>query len=77
MNHITVDEYGLYCRAGGFWIDPRRPVPRALITHAHPGSGAYLCSRPCAPFLAHRLGGSGAAVRLEPLDGGSGRPYHC
>ena len=39
-----------------------------LITHAHadharPGSDAYRCSRPCAPFLAHRLGGSGAAVR--------------
>lgn len=75
MNLITVDEHGLYCRAGGFWIDPWRPVPRAVITHAHadharPGSDAYLCSRPCAPFLAHRLGGSGAAVRLEPLDFG-------
>ncbi|MEI6112457.1 MAG: DNA ligase-associated DEXH box helicase, partial [Cyanobium sp. ELA712] len=37
---------GLYCPAAGAWIDPQRPVPRALITHGHadharPGCGAY------------------------------------
>jgi putative mRNA 3-end processing factor len=26
---------GLYCRTGGFYIDPLRPVDRALVTHAH------------------------------------------
>jgi putative mRNA 3-end processing factor len=26
---------GLCCRAGGFYIDPLRPVDRALVTHAH------------------------------------------
>ena len=26
---------GLYCPAGGFHIDPLRPVDKALITHAH------------------------------------------
>ena len=26
---------GLYCPAGDFFIDPVRPVPRALITHGH------------------------------------------
>ncbi|MEO6065128.1 MAG: ligase-associated DNA damage response exonuclease [Lysobacterales bacterium] len=26
---------GLYCPAGDFWIDPWRPVPNAIITHAH------------------------------------------
>ena len=38
---------GLYCPAGDFHIDPWRPVPRAVITHAHAdharrGHGAYL-----------------------------------
>lgn len=52
---------GLYCPAGGFYIDPRRKVARAVITHAHsdharPGSEAYLCSEPCAPLLNIRLG---------------------
>ena len=51
---------GLYCEAGGFHIDPWRPVPRAVITHAHgdhlrPGSGAYLCASPAVPLLRHRL----------------------
>ena len=26
---------GLYCPAGDFYIDPWRPVSRAVITHAH------------------------------------------
>ncbi|MEQ9573223.1 MAG: DNA ligase-associated DEXH box helicase, partial [Nitratireductor sp.] len=26
---------GLYCPAGDFFIDPVRPVARALITHGH------------------------------------------
>jgi putative mRNA 3-end processing factor len=61
MSLITVDEYGLRCEAGGFWIDPWRPVSRAVITHAHgdharPGSGHYICSEPTAAFLRHRLG---------------------
>lgn len=51
---------GLYCAAGQFHIDPWRPVPRALITHAHgdharAGSDAYLCATPCVPLLARRL----------------------
>jgi putative mRNA 3-end processing factor len=26
---------GLYCIPGDFYIDPMRPVERAVITHAH------------------------------------------
>jgi putative mRNA 3-end processing factor len=52
---------GLYCPAGGFHIDPWRPVARALITHAHgdharPGSAAYLCATPGAGLLRRRFG---------------------
>ena len=52
---------GLFCPAGGFYIDPWQPVARALITHAHgdharSGSGAYLCASPCAPLLRRRFG---------------------
>jgi len=32
---IVSTERGLYCPAGGFYIDPRRPVGRAVITHGH------------------------------------------
>jgi len=57
---LTETPAGLYCEAGGFYIDPWGATPRALITHAHgdharPGSAAYLCAAPCAPLLARRL----------------------
>ena len=32
---IAVTDAGLYCKAGDFFIDPWRPVDRAVITHAH------------------------------------------
>lgn len=51
---------GLYCEAGGFYIDPWLPVERAVITHAHsdharPGCGAYLCAAPGRTVLQRRL----------------------
>jgi putative mRNA 3-end processing factor len=58
---IQVDDRGLYCPAGDFYIDPWRPVHRAVITHAHAdharaGSEHYISSSSSAPFLRHRLG---------------------
>ena len=61
MGVITFTEQGLYCAAGDFYVDPWRPVARALITHGHadharPGMGAYLSTDIAAPVLRHRLG---------------------
>lgn len=58
---IEFTDKGLYCPQGGFYIDPWKPVDRAVITHAHsdharPGSGAYLCHRLTLPLLELRLG---------------------
>lgn len=52
---------GIYCPAADAYIDPWRPVPRALITHGHsdharPGHGAYLATEGSAPVIRHRLG---------------------
>ena len=52
---------GLYCVPAQAWIDPWRPVARALLTHAHadharPGSQAYWASEPSEGVLRHRLG---------------------
>lgn len=52
---------GLYCPPGDFYIDPVRPVPRALVTHAHSdharaGHGAVLATRPTLDIMAIRLG---------------------
>ena len=52
---------GLYCPAGGFHIDPSRPVPVAVITHGHgdharPGMGMYHVAEEGLPILRWRLG---------------------
>jgi len=52
---------GLYRPQGDFFIDPWRPVPRAVITHAHAdharrGHGAYLATAVSAGVLRARLG---------------------
>ena len=52
---------GLYCPPGDFYIDPWRPVARAVITHAHSdharmGHGHYLAAEPSEGVLRARLG---------------------
>jgi putative mRNA 3-end processing factor len=52
---------GLYCPAGDFFIDPWRPVHRAVITHAHAdharrGHGHYLAAATAEGVLRSRLG---------------------
>src|SRR5215831_4698686 len=58
---VEFSDKGLYCPAGGFYIDPWRPVERAVITHAHSdharwGSQYYLCHNDTKPLLMLRLG---------------------
>jgi len=58
---LTFTKAGIYCPAGDFWIDPWRPVPRALITHGHAdharaGMGRYMATKAAAPVIRHRLG---------------------
>ncbi|MEL6952164.1 MAG: ligase-associated DNA damage response exonuclease [Pseudomonadota bacterium] len=58
---LKFTDRGIYCPAGDFYIDPWRPVDRALITHGHadharPGHGAYLATHSAGPVLRHRLG---------------------
>lgn len=61
---------GLYCPTGDFYIDPWRPVDRAVITHAHAdharaGHGHYLASTPSEGVLRSRLG---EGINLQTLD---------
>lgn len=58
---IEFTDSGLYCPAGQFYIDPWKPVDKAIITHAHsdhakPGNKYYLCHRDTQPILQLRLG---------------------
>lgn len=65
---------GIYCPAGDFYIDPWRPVERALITHGHAdharwGHRRYLATQAAAPVMRHRLGD----ISLETITYGEQR----
>jgi putative mRNA 3-end processing factor len=58
---IRVNNCGLFCEAGGFYIDPWKPVDTALITHAHSdharwGMKKYVCVNESIDLLKLRLG---------------------
>ena len=73
MNEILeFTSSGLYCREGDFYIDPSRPVKRAVVTHAHAdhareGSRSYLCTKDSRGILEARLG---VDTGIETLDYG-------
>lgn len=61
MNLITFTDKGLFCGQGNFYIDPWKPVERAVITHGHSdhaylGHQYYLCHHFTKPILQLRLG---------------------
>ena len=58
---VVLRPQGLYCPAGDFYIDPWRPVERAVITHGHAdharrGHAHYLAQEDGVPILHTRLG---------------------
>ena len=58
---LSFTDRGIYCAAGAFYIDPWRPVERALITHGHAdharfGHKNYLATHSALPVMKHRLG---------------------
>jgi putative mRNA 3-end processing factor len=63
---LRVLPQGLYCEPGGFFVDPTRPVDRAVITHAHsdharPGHRAVLASPETLALMRARQGERAAA----------------
>ncbi len=64
---LTPTPSGLCCPAGGFHIDPTRPVERAVITHGHSdharsGHGAVLATQETLDLMRLRYGESFAGT---------------
>lgn len=71
---LEFTEQGIYCPKADIYIDPWRPVPRALITHGHSdhsrwGNEHYLCTEAAMPVIRYRLGD----VNIETVKYGEDR----
>jgi len=58
---IVINENGLYCRYGAFYLDPKQPVQNAVISHAHgdhavSGSTNVYCTKATSAFMEMRFG---------------------
>ncbi|MEM0924982.1 MAG: ligase-associated DNA damage response exonuclease [Planctomycetota bacterium] len=53
---------GLYCPAGDFFIDPHRPVARAVVTHAHSDHARWGCDHYLAASASEHL----LRLRMSP-----------
>lgn len=58
---LEFTDKGIYCPQANVYIDPWRPVAKAIITHAHSdharwGMKHYLCQEKSKAILHHRLG---------------------
>jgi putative mRNA 3-end processing factor len=59
---------GLYCPRADVYLDPWKPVKKAILSHGHAdharwGSSSYLCTPTAAPVIKYRLGD----INLETL----------
>lgn len=66
-NWVRPTSAGLWCEAGGFFIDPVRPVERAVITHGHadharPGHTAVMATPETIAILQCRYGAGAFSV---------------
>lgn len=66
---LQFDKDGIYCAQAGVYIDPWKPVDKAIITHAHSdharrGSKSYLAHHDSRGILEYRLG---QEIQLETL----------
>lgn len=71
---LTFTNRGIYCPAADAYIDPWKPVDRAIITHGHadharPNMGRYMATDAAVPVLRHRLGD----ISVDPVPFGEGR----
>jgi putative mRNA 3-end processing factor len=60
MSLLEFTDRGIYCPAADVYLDPWKPVKRALISHGHSdhayfGHEKYLCTHSAAPVIRHRL----------------------
>lgn len=74
-NLLEFTDNGIYCKQADVYIDPWKPVDKALITHGHAdhsrwGNKYYLCTHAAKPVINYRLG---LNINIESVDFGEVR----
>ena len=69
---IKYTENGLYCEIADIWIDPHKPVKKALITHAHMdhfkfGCDEYISTHETSEIIKERIG---SEINIKTYDYG-------
>src|ERR1700761_806038 len=64
---VIINENGIYCRYGDFYLDPTLPVAKAVISHAHAdhaikGNGTIYGTEATFAFMHIRYGKGSAKV---------------
>ena len=72
MALLEFTDKGIFCPQAQVYLDPWKPVKRALITHGHSdharwGNEHYLCTTAAAPVIRHRIPGAD----VETIDYGT------
>lgn len=72
MPLLSFTSKGIYCEAADVYIDPWRPVDKALITHGHSdharwGHKQYMATTQAVPVIKHRLGDK---IQISGIDYG-------
>jgi putative mRNA 3-end processing factor len=57
---LQFTDKGIYCPQANVYLDPWKPVEKALISHGHSdhayaGHGSYLCTQDSVPVIKYRL----------------------
>ena len=72
MALLEFNSRGIYCPPADIYIDPWKPVDRAIITHGHAdhsrsGHKYYLSTHTAAPVIRYRLG---QGINIQTMDMG-------
>ncbi len=64
---LSININGIYCKYGDFYLDPKQPVEKAVISHAHAdhaisGNNEVFCTEATAAFMQLRYGKNSARV---------------
>src|SRR3954465_7699396 len=71
---LETTDRGLYCASGDFYVDPWRPVDRAVVTHAHSDHACGGCGQdltaPSGGFVLRPPPGQDANIDTLPYGEG-------